>query len=70
MICKIFAPPNKLTSKIKLDDEDDDNSNSWHWYNAPEEIKNRIQKIISGKSNTIYNVVKWVKLTLALWRGL
>lgn len=53
-------------SKIKVDDEDSDNANSWKWYSAPEEIQSRIENIVNGGSNTIYHVVRWVKMTLAV----
>lgn len=53
-------------SKIKVDDEDDNDANSWKWYNASEEVRTRIQNIVSGGSNTIYHVVRWVKMTLAM----
>lgn len=49
-----------IHTEIKFDDEDDDNKNSWDWYRTPDSIQTRIKEIVSGKTNTIYNVVSYI----------
>lgn len=60
----LYSPSNVVHSKIYMDDEDSDNANSWEWYDSPSEIKERINVIMSGSSNTVYYAVKWIELVL------
>jgi hypothetical protein len=50
--------------EIYLDDEDSNNANSWPGRaNLPKDIQNRIEPIMSGSHNTIYQVVHWFNHT-------
>jgi hypothetical protein len=55
---------NIVHSKIYVDDEDSNNANSWGWYDTPSDIKEKIEVIMNGSSNTIYYVVKWIEIVL------
>ena len=50
---------NLSRSEIYVDDEDSNNNNEWNYYGADDALKKRINKIMSGSSNTTYHVVKW-----------
>lgn len=67
-----FSSANVVHSKIYMDDEDSNNANSWGWYDTPSDIKEKIEVIMNGSSNTIYYVVKWIEIVLAKimnWMG-